>query len=111
MANRGQPGYTLQEVAEISVVSPTHVCMVLACGHRYLYNPFLATGQSIEERAAQLQTAVGRTWRCKACRNEEKAPPEGKLSKKGHLNEQVEGNAAEPHRELLKDDVGEEGTG
>jgi hypothetical protein len=76
MANRGQPGYTLREVTEIAVVSPTPVRMVLACGHSYLYNPFLAAGQSIEERAAQLQTTVGRTWRCKTCKSENKPSEE-----------------------------------
>lgn len=70
MAHRGQPGYTIQKVAEIVVVSPTHVRLSLECGHSYVYNPFLATGQSIEERAAQLQKEVGRTWCCKTCRLE-----------------------------------------
>ena len=67
MANRGQSSYTLRKVAEISVVSPTQVRMVLDCGHSYLYSPFLPYGQSIEGRAEDLQMHVGRAWRCKTC--------------------------------------------
>lgn len=75
VAQRSQSGYTLQKIAEIAVVSPTEVRLALECGHSYVYQPYLSAGQTLEERAAQLQQEVGRPWRCKTCRPER---PSGK---------------------------------
>lgn len=75
MAQRRQPGYTLRKIAEIAVSSPTQVRISLECGHQYEYQPYLAAGQTLEERAADMQKEVGRIWRCKTCRPEH---PSGK---------------------------------
>jgi hypothetical protein len=58
MAQRSPSGYTFQKIAEIAVVSPTEVRLSLECGHGSVYPPSLSAGQSLEERAAQLQQEV-----------------------------------------------------